>query len=46
MSHVPLLETERGPLQVKTVYEEFHRRYANIIADATAMDPDEMFNSI
>ena len=26
MPHVPLLETEQAPLQVKTVYEEFHRR--------------------
>ena len=26
MPHVPLLETEQAPVQVKTVYEEFHRR--------------------
>jgi hypothetical protein len=26
MPHVPLLEIEQAPQEVKTVYEEFHRR--------------------
>jgi hypothetical protein len=39
MAHVPLLEVEQAPLQVKTVYEEFHRRMSfpsppNFIMDA------------
>ena len=42
MPHLPLVHPEDAPKQAQVVYAV----YANIIADATAMDQDEMFDTL